>query len=105
MYEELPMNEPTTLPALTVELPQAPQTKWEREYRAFRQKLPDLLKTHRGKYVAFHEGQLVDSGDDELALASCVWAKFGYVPIHVGFVTEQPRPPERMPSFRVRFLE
>ncbi len=95
------MSEPTTLPALTVELTRPPQSKWEREYRAFLQKLPELLKTHRGKYVAFHEGQMVDSGDDELALASRVWDKYGYVPIHVGLVTDQPLRPVRMPSFRI----
>jgi hypothetical protein len=98
------MNEPTTVPTLTVELPTPPMTKWEREFRAFKQQLPELLKTHRGKYVAIHDGRLIDSGDDELALASRVWARYGYQPIHVGFVTETPPPPERMPSFRV-FVE
>ena len=99
------MNEPITLPTMTVDLTRPPETKWEREYRAFQQKLPELLKTLQGKYVAFHDGELVDSGDDELALASRVWAKFGYVPIHVALVTERLPPPARMPSFRVRFPE
>jgi sugar phosphate isomerase/epimerase len=94
------MSEPTTVPTLTVNLPPPPQTKWEREYRAFLRLLPELLKTHRGAYVAIHEGQVVDTGDDELALASRVWSKVGYVPIHIGLVTEQPRPIERVPSFR-----
>ena len=93
------MSEPTTVPAMTVELTAPPQTKWEREYRAFKQQLPELLKTHRGNYVAFHEGRLVDSGDDELALASRVWAEYSYHPIHIGRVTELP-PLVRMPSFR-----
>jgi hypothetical protein len=99
------INDPITSPTITVELTRPPQTKWEREHRAFQQKLPELLTTHRGKYVAFHDGQLVDIGDDELVLASRVRAKFGYVPIHIGLVADQPRPPERMPSFRIRPLE
>jgi hypothetical protein len=40
--------------------------------------------------VAIHEGQVVDSGDDKLALALRVLAKVGNVPIHVGLVTEEP---------------
>lgn len=47
-------------------LPVPPEDKWRREQRAFRQLLPELLKTHRGKYVAVHEGQVVGSGDDKL---------------------------------------
>ena len=95
------MSEPITEPTLTVELPSPPRSKWEQEYRAFLQQLPDLLKTHRGKYVAFHDGRMVDSGDEEIALASRVWGEYGYVPIHVGLVREQPPTPERIPSFRV----
>ena len=95
----MPMSEPTILSAMTVELTAPSPNKWEREYQAFLQCLPDLLKTHRGQYVAFHGGQMVDSGDDELALASRVWNKYGYVPIHVGLVTEL-APLAQMPSFR-----
>jgi hypothetical protein len=94
------VSEPITYPAPVLDLA-PPPSKWEREYRAFLRLLPQLLQTHRGKYVALHEGQLVDSGEDEIALASRVWAKYGYVPIHVDLVTEQPPPLARMPSFRI----
>jgi hypothetical protein len=94
------MNEPAIAPAMTVELTLPPQTKWEREYRAFLQTLPELLKTHRGKYVAFHEGRMVDSGDDKVAVALRAYDTFGYIPIYVGLVAERPLPPERHPSFR-----
>src|SRR5262249_22792908 len=60
------MSQPETLPAPVIDRP--PRHKWEREYRAFLRLLPELLKTHRGKYVAVHEEQVVDSGDDEVAL-------------------------------------
>ena len=95
------MSDPVTFTIPTLDLPIPPRNQWEREYRAFLQMLPELLKTHRDRYVAVHEGRVVDDGDDELELASRVWAKYGYVPIHVDLVTDRPRPPERVPHFRV----
>jgi hypothetical protein len=89
------MSEPIILPAPVVELPVEPRTKWEREYQAFRRMLPQLLTTHRGRYVAIHEGQVVDSGDDKFALALRVLAKVGNVAIHVGLVSEHPEPVSR----------
>jgi hypothetical protein len=88
------MSEPETLPAPVIDRP--PRNKWEREYRAFLRLLPELLKTHRGKYVAVHEEAVVDSGDDEIALTLRVYARYGYVPIHVGLVSERP-PVARVP--------
>ena len=89
------MNEPITLPAPVIERTAPPLTKWEREYQAFQRLLRQLLATHRGKYVAVHEGQVVDIGDDKLALALRVLAKVGNVAIHVGLVTEEPEPVSR----------
>jgi hypothetical protein len=86
------MSDPITLPAPVVNLPPAPRTKWEREYQAFQRLLPQLLATHRGQYVAIHNEQVVDSGDDKLAVALRVLAKVGNVPIHVGFVSDGPEP-------------
>jgi hypothetical protein len=45
--------------------------------------------------VAIHEGQVVDTGDDKLALALRVLAKVGNVAIHVGLVTEELEPVSR----------
>jgi hypothetical protein len=50
--------------------------------------LPELLRTHRGQYVAIHEEQVVDSGDDTFALGRRVYKRFGYVPIYVAPVSE-----------------
>jgi hypothetical protein len=61
--------------------------------------LPDLLQTHAGRFVAVHEGRVVDSGDDKIALALRVYGKYGYVPIYVGPVTVKPTV-YRMPSIR-----
>jgi hypothetical protein len=93
------MNETDVLPAPQIDWP-PPETKWDRERRAFHRMLPSLLQTHRGKFVAIHEEQVVDSGDDEVALGLRVYGRFGYVPIYVGLATDQPRI-LRIPSPRI----
>ena len=67
---------------------------------AFQKLLPSLLPTHRGQYVAIHDEQVVDSGDDEIALARRVFAKVGNVPIYIDVVAESPRI-ARVPQSRV----
>ena len=89
-----------TLPAPPI-APAPPLTKWEREYQAFHQLLPTLLPTHRGRYVAVHDGQVIDADDDRLALIFRALEKVGNVDIHVGFVTDQAQPPIRIPHYRV----
>ncbi len=89
------MSAPVTLPAPIVELAPPPRTKWEREFAAFREQLPHLLTAYRGKYVAIHDGQVMGSGDDKLALALRVLAQVGNVAIHVGLVTDEPAPVAR----------
>jgi hypothetical protein len=87
------MNEAIiTLPAPVIDLTPPPRNKWEREFRAFQRLLPELLKTHRGKYVAIHEERVVDTGEEPLALALRVMARIGNIAIHVGHVTETPGP-------------
>jgi len=44
-------------------IPQIPDDKWQLEKRAFFLLLPELLKTHRGKWVAVHNERVVESGD------------------------------------------
>ena len=83
-------------------MPPPAQGKWEQEFRAFLSLRPSLLPTHRDKYVAIHEGKVVDSGEDEIALGLRVYAKFGYVPIYVGRVSDEPQPIVRIPSPRLK---
>jgi hypothetical protein len=73
-------------------LPPKVETKWDREYRAFRRLLPQLLPTDRGKYVAIHNEQVFDMDVDEMALIMRVLRKVGNVDIHVGLVTDEPEP-------------
>ena len=74
--------------------------KWACEFAAFQRLLPQLPKTHRGQYVVVHEGLVVDSGPDDLALALRFFAEHGNVPIHVGLVADEPDPVTRIPHSR-----
>src|SRR5437870_1003608 len=95
LFWERAMNEVETLPAPVLP-PPSPPSKWEKEYRAFLRLLPQLLQKQRGQYVAIHNGQVVDSDDDEIALALRVIAKVGPVPVHIDRVVERPPIPERI---------
>lgn len=61
------------------------------EEAAFERMKPELLKTHKDKFVAIHDGQLVDFDDNESTLAKRVYARFGYRTILMTEVTETPR--------------
>lgn len=61
------------------------------EQAAFARLKPELLNTHRGKYVAIHNQELVDFDDDKAALAGRVYAKFGYRTILMAPVVEKER--------------
>jgi hypothetical protein len=82
-------------------LPEPPEDKFRTEQRAFHRLLPELLQSHRNQFVAIHDGQVVESGTDQIDVAERAYARFGYVPILVTLVTSQPRKPIRIPSLRV----
>jgi hypothetical protein len=73
---------------------------WERERAAFYRLLPSLLNSRHGKYVAIHNEQPVESGDDTVAVATRVYQRFGYIPVFIGHVTDQPQIPIRIPTPR-----
>jgi hypothetical protein len=93
------MSSTEVLPAPV--LPAPPEDKWRREQRAFYRLLPELLRTHRDQFVAIHEEQVVESGEDKLEVAERAYARFGYIPIFVTQVTERPLKPIRIPSPRL----
>jgi hypothetical protein len=93
------MSDTELLPAPI--LPAPPQDKFRREQQAFHRLLPELLRTHRDQYVAIHEGQVVESGADQIEVAERADARFGYIPILVTLVTDRPRPVVRIPSPRL----
>jgi hypothetical protein len=93
------MSDTAMQPIFDVQLPAPAMPKGEREYQAFLRLLPSLLKSHPGKFVAIHDGQVIDTDADDIALILRVHAKVGYVPIHVGLVAEA-KPVERVPIYR-----
>ena len=79
-----------------------PRSKWESEWDAFLRLKPSLIPTHPGQYVAIHNGQVVESGKDQIEVALRAYAKYGYTPIYVGFVSSEPQDLVRVPSPRLR---
>ncbi len=93
------MNSVETFPAPV--LPTPSEDKFRSEQRAFGRLLPELLKTHRDQFVAIHEGRVIESGSDQIEVAERAYARFGYVPILVTLVTDEPQKPIRIPSLRL----
>jgi hypothetical protein len=89
----------TVQPALEITPSSHEIPKGEREYAAFLRLLPQLLATHTGQFVAIHDEPVIDSDQDDITLVRRVHARIGYVPIHVGLVTEQ-QPLVRIPHYR-----
>lgn len=73
----------------------------------FYKQLKELARDprYRHRWVALHNGLVVDSDDNHDALIGRILER-EEDPIHVGFATEDPEPPRyRMPSVRVRRRE
>ena len=88
----------TVEPAGEVSRPTHP--KLVREHNTFRTLLPSLLLDHPGKHVAIHDGQVIAVGDSSVAvLTAAAQTHPGAFPL-VRLVSEQPPPPERLPSIR-----
>ncbi len=88
-------------PAPVLTPPPAPNDKWQRERQAFLRLLPSLLQSHRDKYVAIHEERVVETGDELVDVAMRAYGRYGYVPIYVQLVTDQPQRPIRLTSPRL----
>ena len=95
------MNDMQILPAPVVVLPTKTPTKFEREMAAFHRLLPSLLKDYRNQYVAIHEEKMVGSGESIIEVAKRAYKEFGYQPIYVDLVTDEPQRPIRIPSPRI----
>lgn len=78
-----------------------PDPKWRKEREAFHRMLPDLLRTHQGLFVAIHDGRVVGDGADPVDVVKRAYRQFGYIPIYVGQVTDQPPPPVRIRTPRL----
>jgi hypothetical protein len=94
------MSETEIYPAPSLDWGAPPEDKWHREKKAFRRLLPTLLQTHKGQYVAIHEGEVVDTDSDLVALGRRVYRQFGYIPIYMDLVAEKPTI-VRIPRYRI----
>ena len=66
------------------------RTAFEREKAAFERLKPQLLQQYPGKCVAIVNEEVVEVGDDKLAVLDRVHEKFGRVAMYVQWVTDQP---------------
>jgi hypothetical protein len=64
--------------------------KVTQEQVAFEKMKPELLKQYRGRYVAVHNGEVVESAADLRSLRSKVFAHFGFTPMLHKLVTDEP---------------
>jgi hypothetical protein len=64
---------------------------FERERQAFERLKPELLRTHRGQWVAIYQGEMVEAGHDRSLVMDRVFGRLGYVQLYVQKVEEQPQ--------------
>jgi hypothetical protein len=64
---------------------------FEQERQAFERLKPELLRTHRGQWVAVYQEKVVEAGQDRSQVLDSVYDRFGYVPVYIQKVEEQPR--------------
>lgn len=96
------MPQPNVIDAPCIEPPgSARDPRWRKEYTAFNRLLPELLKAHRGKFVAIHHGAVVAVADTFKDAALEAYKRIGYVPLHVGLVSETQPSASRVPSPRI----
>jgi len=71
--------------------PSSPDDEWEQARQTFERMRSKLLKTHKDQFVAILNNQVVDADAEIGTLAKRVYTRFGYRPIYMQKVTEQPR--------------
>ena len=69
---------------------QKPLDRLQDERAAFQRLLPELLKTHRGQFVAIQDGYLIDADMDENALARRTFLRADK-PVYIQEVRVEPR--------------
>lgn len=59
------------------------------EEQAFRRKLPQLLRTYAGQFVALHHGRVVGHGTDDEELARRMFEKLGDAAFYIAKVEKE----------------
>jgi len=70
-------------------IPKIIEGPWERDERAFFLKLPELLKTLRGKWVAIYNEQVVEVGDTRREVLLRFLEKFPNDEVYIQLVDEE----------------
>lgn len=70
---------------------------------AFQRLLPELLKIHKGQFVAIHKGEMVDADTDSRELAKRIYARKLF-PVYIQLVSKQPRVIELPSPEKVRHV-
>lgn len=76
--------------ALTAQRTSSTYSIFERERAAFQRLLPELLKSHRGEWVAIVDEQVVEFGPDFSSVIVPVRQRFGQRPVYIHEISEQP---------------
>lgn len=63
---------------------------FQKEKQAFERLKPKLLNTNRGQFVVIREKKAVLFGDNKTELAKQAYKQFGYGPLYIGLVEEEP---------------
>jgi hypothetical protein len=66
------------------------RTKVEKEQAIFEQQKSELLKKYRGRYIAMHNGEVVETATSLRVLRNKVFAHFGHTPMLHTLVTDEP---------------
>jgi len=74
-------------PLLTI--PKIMDDPWLRDQRAFFLMLPELLKTHRGKWVAVYNEQVVEIGDTRRNVLLRFRDRFPHAEVYIQLVDEE----------------
>ncbi len=75
--------------------------KLAREHDLFEQMLPDLMKEYAGKYVALHDGKVIEVGESAVRVLTNAHKKVPGTMHYVRLVTDQPLPLDRVTSHRI----
>ncbi len=94
------MSDSIAYPAPDLSSLTPPESAFERERQAFRKLLPELRAKYNGQYVAIKNGPVIASGLEEVPVALEAYSRVGYGPLYLGFVSDFPCSPARLPSAR-----
>jgi hypothetical protein len=76
--------------ALRAYLAHLRREKIRREMDAFREQHAELLEHFAGKYIAMHDGQVIDHDMDQRALHLRIFARLGHTPVLLKRVDHEP---------------